>query len=107
MFVPATLGGKLMEFVERAEQDCRKETCWDVKLIEKPGTPLVMSFIKKLPMLEGCILGEECGVCENKGVKCNRKNVVHKASCDICEEKLHGLLQLDDNNKPPVELMEY
>ena len=39
---------------------------------------------KKFPIIHGCPKGEECSICENKGVKCVPKSVVYIGTCKQC-----------------------
>ena len=72
--------------LEEAEEKLRQETGWGCKIIEKPGVPLALLFIRRIPMIIGCPLGQKCMLCENKGTSCNTKSVVYKASCMDCEK---------------------
>ena len=89
LFVPPTPNGKLTRMMEEVEQNIRLETGWGSKIVEKPGIPLALQFLRKTPMINGCPLGDLCILCENKGTKCTVRSVVYKASYLACEtEKL-------------------
>ena len=83
MFVPATPDGTLLNMLMDCEIDVTKETDWKCKLVEQPGVPLVMQFIKKEPMLHGCPIGTKCIICDNKGTKCSAKRVVYLGAFDF------------------------
>ena len=60
MFVPNTPDGKLLTLLEEAEEQIADQMDWAFKLVEKPGSPLMLNFIKKFPMSIGCYRGEVC-----------------------------------------------
>ena len=45
MFVPKTVDGKLLDQLQVVENELACEVGWSTKLVEKPGTPLLLSFI--------------------------------------------------------------
>ena len=59
---------------------------WRIKLIEQSGIPLNLIFIPKFPLFDGCPREEACCLCENTGIKCNRKGVIYKATCEWCKK---------------------
>jgi len=87
MFVPKTMNSKLIDMLQETENNLSGLTGWGTKLVEKPGVPLLMLFIKPFPMKEGCARGKECLLCNNKGNKCMAKRVVYQATCKLCPEK--------------------
>ena len=86
MFVPSSENGDLIHNLEQVERRFREqdEFTWNVKLVEKSGAPLVNVFRKRLPLEEGCSLGDECQVCENDAIKCSPKSVVYLGECQDC-----------------------
>ena len=91
MFVPPTVDGTLLKLLQDCENKIRQDVGWGIKLIEKPGSPLAMQFIKKEPMVLGCPLGKKCIVCNDQGVKCSTKRVVYVGECQRCKEVLDNL----------------
>ena len=57
-------------------------------MVEQSGTPLILSFFSRFPIVSGCPRGGKCTICENSGVKCAPRGVVYKASCVKCSEGL-------------------
>ena len=86
LFVPATPKSELLERIIRADQGVGRDISWKIKFMERSGTPLLNTFMKKFPLSQGCPRGEDCGVCENDTVKCSPKGVVYLASCVKCGE---------------------
>ena len=66
--------------------------------MERPGSPLAMIFVKKEPMKLGCPLRDKCIICENEGVKCNKKKVVYLGECLTCEEMKHKLDEMGQDD---------
>jgi len=62
MFLPPTVDGTLLKLLHDCENKIRQDVGWGIKLVEKPGSPLAMQFIKKEPMVLGCPLGNKCNV---------------------------------------------
>ena len=84
IFIPKTQGGKLIDAIQKKEDDfLKKQLPWHVKLVEKPGTPLSILLMKKFKMLQGCYRGENC-ICKGKATQCMTKGVVYKATCMAC-----------------------
>ena len=83
MFVPSTVDGRLINKLENLEQKLYSEKAfdWNVKLVEKSGTPLSVLFIKKTPVVDGCPLNANhtekartvCTVCDDDAVACSPK----------------------------------
>ena len=71
MFVPSTPDGPPLDMLRDLETKLheRGDATWVVKLVEKSGKPLKNMFGAKLPIIEGCPLGELCRVCENDSIK--------------------------------------
>ena len=86
LFVPPTMGGRLHKALEEEEEELSRISGWKVKIVEKSGFPLAMLLKPKFPMINGCVLGNECQLCENDGVGCERKNVVYSAECMTCPD---------------------
>ena len=86
MFVPPSNKSLLFDYLVEEEDKLAGEMRWRIKLIEQSGFPLNRLFIPKFPLLEGCPRGQECSICGNTGVKCNRKGVVYKATCRWCKD---------------------
>ena len=80
-FVPPSPGSMLCNRMVQIEEQCREDISWKCKIMEQPGTPLWLSFLKKTPMMGGCAIGLHCKLCDDKGVKCSKKNVEYKAEC--------------------------
>ena len=87
IFVPKTQDETLIRMLHEAEEKLAHTTGWGTKLIEKPGTPLLCTFIKPFPMEDGCTRGMDCHMCDNKGIKCMSKGVVYQAVCTTCQEQ--------------------
>ena len=88
MFVPSSTNGELLNRLESLEQKMLEsdDMKWSVKLVEKSGIPLAITFRKKIPIEKGCPLGMSCQVCENDAVLCSIKGVVYEASCVQCKD---------------------
>ena len=84
-FVPPTAGSRLYMEVMKREQLLRKETNWNVKILEAPGTPLLNRLSSTFPITQGCPRGESCSLCDGSGIKCSKKGIVYEASCSECE----------------------
>ena len=82
--------------LEGVEQEIKEETPWTVKLVEKSGIPLKNLLLPKFPLVNGCILGNDCGACENNGINCRRKNVVYIAECRKCKKKMRDSKDSDE-----------
>ena len=80
------------------KEKSRGKVGWGVKLVERPGSPLAMIFVKKEPMKLGCPLRDKCIICENEGVKCNKKKVVYLGECLTCEEMKHKLDEMGQDD---------
>ena len=83
-FVPQSRNSWLFKKLRQVEDFLRRDCEWGVKVLEQPGTPLLNKFVKKFPIIHGCPKGEECSICENKGVKCVPKSVVYIGTCKQC-----------------------
>ena len=86
MFVPPTKDSRLLTILEEVESKlvASGEAKWTVKLLEKSGVPLALSFRRKIPITQGCALGEECQVCDGDNVKCSDRGVLYEISCLDC-----------------------
>ena len=84
MFVPSSKGSRLLKGVKAVEEKISESSNWKVKIIEQPGTPLLLCLSHKFPMEEGCCRGEMCPLCENDGLKCAPKGIVYSAICVKC-----------------------
>jgi len=91
MFVPPMPNGQLLNMLKVAEKTLETDVNWRCKLLEKPGRPLLLNFIRKTPILQGCPSMKDCKLCVNKAIKCARKNVVYKAECMLCKEQIKTL----------------
>ena len=85
MFVPSSKNSRLVKGVQEAETKIAESVSWRVKVLEQPGTPLLLSFTKKFPIDNGCCRGTECVICSNDGIKCSPKGVVYSATCNECK----------------------
>ena len=87
MFVPSTAGGTLLNMLNDLEYKLheRGDVSWTVKLVEKAGKPLRSLFGIKIPIVDGCPLGENCTICENDTIKCSIRGVVYLAECGECK----------------------
>ena len=77
LFVPPTEGGRLTELLNEEEESLGPEIGWNIKIVEKSGTPIVQLFKPRFDMVEGCVAGGECPICNNTGLGCNKKNVIY------------------------------
>jgi len=103
MFVPASRKSLLLKYMEEEEDKLVGEMSWKIKLIEQAGFPLGRLFIPKFPLEEGCPKGEDCVICGNTGVKCNKKGVIYKATCEWCRD---GSASFDMCSNPPNLLLQ-
>ena len=87
MFVPATKNAQLLECLREVESKLVSsgEVNWTIKLVEKSGIPLAMTFRRKQPNINGCAIGSECKVCENDNIKCSVRGVLYKIICSDCK----------------------
>ena len=73
-----------------------------MKVVEASGSPIVQTLKPKFDMVEGCVLGADCALCENTGNGCGTKNIVYSAVCTACPDhtavELH---QLDGDTEVP------
>ena len=69
MFIPSTVGGKLIKLVEEKEENVQLLTGWKAKVVEKPGAPLINLFQKSFEMVGGCSRADKC-MCNGKGNIC-------------------------------------
>ena len=97
MFVPATPANTLLNNLLKCEEQLRLQIGWGIKLVERPGTPLALQFIKKEAMVHGCPLGKKCVICDDLGIKCSKKRVVYLAECLTCEEMKEYLSNEQDH----------
>ena len=67
MFVPQTKDGVLLDKLQVEEDILQEKSAWGSKLVEKPGTLLLIKFIRKFPMQQGCSRGDLCILCGNRG----------------------------------------
>ena len=49
VFVPASNNSLLLKRVIKANEECRMDMNWDMKIVERSGTPLINQFMKNLP----------------------------------------------------------
>ena len=49
-FIPKTMEGRLTQMVQLKEDSIEDKMDWRVKILEKPGSPLVNQFITTFPM---------------------------------------------------------
>ena len=91
MFIPPSVNSLLLQKIMEAEEKLAPEMDWNVKLIEQSGIPLGMTFIPKFPLLQGCPRGMDCKLCENTGIKCNKKGVIYRATCKWCKHQSDSL----------------
>ena len=96
MFVPGSTNLLLLQKIVEAEEAMAPDMQWKVKIVEQSGFPLGMYFAPKFPLLAGCPRGEGCNICGNTGVKCNKKGVIYKASCQWCK---HGPSSVSNQNR--------
>ena len=87
MFVPSSNGSGLLKKVSEAEENLQDRVSWRSKVIEQPGVPLLMSFVRRSPILSGCPDGQKCTICENDAKKCSTKSVVYSATCSHCSSR--------------------
>ena len=85
VFVPKTKGGALADKIKEKEDELSHDFGWRLKILEKPGQPLLNTFGKQFKMKYGCYRGESC-ICKNKGTNCRQKRVVYSACCTTCPE---------------------
>ena len=86
IFVPASKNGILAKMIKDKEEELRLDLSWGVKVLEKPGLPLINSLSYKFPVTEGCPEKETCEACDHgDGIKCAYKNVVYQAMCEACD----------------------
>ena len=95
-FVPPSAKSLLFKLVVEKERLLRKKFGWWVKILEAPGSPLLSRFASKFPISEGCPRGDNCILCEGKGVKCSVKSVVYQATCRKC---LHVIAGVNDEHQ--------
>ena len=95
LFVPKTENATLINMLQDTEDEMSPKIGWGTKLIEKPGTPLLIKFIRQFPMGDGCARGKNCTVCDNNGCKCMTKRVVYLATCQDCAPKLESNGELE------------
>ena len=88
MFVPPSREGRLLKLVEEVEKDINSDLSWRPKILEQSGTPLLLCFGAKFPLVDGCPRGQECLYCENDGIRCAKRGVVYEASCKTCKDML-------------------
>ena len=88
LFIPSTPEGKLTEMIRKTEEEFWSEDGWKIKVLEKPGTPLMNQFLKTFEMEQGCYRGKTC-VCKGTGTLCMISNVVYKGTCKWCKQ--HGM----------------
>ena len=93
MFVPCTPGAKLLNRLQKVEDELAPKTGWKAKMVERPGVPLLRKFIKSFPMVNGCSRQQICGACEDNGIKCTTKRVVYEAKCMECNVKESGVCE--------------
>ena len=87
LFVPATVGSRLLQEIQKCEEHVGRNMDWGIKLLERSGTALSSLFTRRFPINEGCPFGEACRVCEGDAIKCTPRGVVYRAVCEDCERK--------------------
>ena len=84
--VPSTKGARLLKALMALEPGLARMSKYNVKIIEKAGTPLSRMF-QRIHVPEVCHL-PDCQVClnkeENKPSKCRSSNIVYEATCLEC-----------------------
>ena len=73
MFVPASKDSRLVKGVQEADTRIAQSVSWRVKVLEQPGTQLLLSFTEKFHIENGCCRGIEYVICSNDGIKCSPK----------------------------------
>ena len=96
LFVPASINSLLLKRVQEANEECKRDISWGVKILERSGTPLINHFMKTFPINNGCPRGKKCRVCDDDALKCSRRGVVYRASCVECEKQAIGQIENDD-----------
>ena len=86
IFVPSTKDGVLANMISEEEKRLSLDTGWRTKILERSGTPLCMLFRPKFPSAQDCVLGEDCKICDNDGLGCNKRNLTYKIWCMDCEQ---------------------
>ena len=86
MFNPASPDGKLAKMITAKEAELKKDLSWSVKVLEKPGVPLINCLGTKFPIETGCPLKPKCKACSRgNGITCAAKNLVYQVECGICK----------------------
>ena len=98
LFVPATIDSQLMNMISEEEEKISKGLNWNVKILEKSGTPLNTMLTRKFPIKIGCPYGTECSACDNDTIKCTPKGIVYRAKCMSCSA--------ENEKKPPSDVPE-
>ena len=91
IFVPSTKDGILANLISEEEKRLSLDTGWRTKILERSGTPLSMLFRPTFPSENGCVLGEDCKICDNDGRGCNKRNLTYKIWCTDCEQTSKNL----------------
>ena len=89
-FVPSTENSRLLWMIKQADQEAAIDMDWNIKVLERAGTPLINCFIKKFGISEGCPRGTMCIVCENDALMCSPRSVVYLASCVKCKNDMNA-----------------
>ena len=67
--------GTFLKRLSTLEEDLQEKTGWGVKLVEGSGRQLLSVFKSRLPVEQGCPLGDGCRMCDQDAVKCTPKGV--------------------------------
>ena len=88
--VPSTRGARLLKSLIKQEESLARVTGYNVKLVEKAGTPLARLF-QRVYVPQYCH-GEDCHPClfssDKEASKCRMSNIVYEATCLLCIEQL-------------------
>ena len=98
-FVPPSVGSWLFKMIREKESMLCDQFGWSVKILEAPGVPLLMKFMTKFPISNGCPRGMNCTLCDNSGIKCSIKGVIYRAVCSECQLKV----ELDSNETGGID----
>ena len=84
--VPCTRNGRLAKAMIQQETNLARMSGYNVKIIEKPGTPLARLF-QRIYTPETCHWND-CPAClncpEGKRSKCRTSNIMYEATCLLC-----------------------
>ena len=66
--------------------------------MERSGVPLVNLFRTKIPIINGCPLGNTCKICDGDAVECSVKGSVYRVECTDCLEQMSTDSNLDSGD---------